>query len=81
MALLDPTKGGAAGALWRYLLGNPLTMVAWLTAMRLYSAAEVTRLNALGERLRGEADAVLGRGGRVPGVRSRGRQARALGWS
>lgn len=38
---------------------NPLTMVAGLVAMRHYPASEVARLNALGERVRREGDAVL----------------------
>jgi glutamate-1-semialdehyde 2,1-aminomutase len=59
MALLDPTKGAPRVLSGGTFSANPLTMVAGLIAMRLYSVSEVARLNALGERLRSEADAVL----------------------
>lgn len=52
MALLDPSKGPPKVLSGGTFSANPLTMAAGLTAMELYTRAEVERLNALGARLR-----------------------------
>lgn len=51
MAILDPLRddGLEHGGTFS---GNPVTMAAGIAAMHLFTAAEVDRLNALGDRLR-----------------------------
>jgi glutamate-1-semialdehyde 2,1-aminomutase len=59
MALLDPTRGPPRVLSGGTFSGNPLTMAAGLAALEHFGPAEVARLNALGDRLRARANAVL----------------------
>jgi glutamate-1-semialdehyde 2,1-aminomutase len=53
MAIFDHTKGKPAVSHGGTFSANPLTMAAGLAALRHYDEGAVTRLNAMGERLRG----------------------------
>lgn len=59
MGLLDPTLGAPRVLSGGTFSGNPLTMVAGLAALEHFGADEVTRLNALGDRLRQRGNAVF----------------------
>jgi len=59
MALLDPTGGKARVESGGTFSGNPLTMVAGMTALRKFDRPAVDRLNALGDRLRTQANTVF----------------------
>ncbi len=63
MSLVDPTQGPPRVLSGGTFSANPLTMVAGLAAMRLYTRAEVDRLNALGAQLRERMDALFQRRG------------------
>jgi glutamate-1-semialdehyde 2,1-aminomutase len=70
MQVFDPTRGAPKVGHGGTFNGNPLTMVAGLTAMEQWTEAAVNRLNGLGERLRaGLRKALLARGvvGQVQG--------------
>jgi glutamate-1-semialdehyde 2,1-aminomutase len=66
MKLLDPSDGAPRVISGGTFSGNPLTMAAGLAAMEAMTPAEYERLDRLGERLRGESNAIFDRAG-VPG--------------
>ena len=66
MALLDPSNGTPRVISGGTFSGNPLTMAAGLAAMEALTPDAYERLNALGERLRAEANRIFDRAG-VPG--------------
>jgi glutamate-1-semialdehyde 2,1-aminomutase len=66
MALLDPTDRPPRVISGGTFSGNPLTMAAGLAAMEAMTPSEYARLDALGDRLRREGNALLSRAG-VPG--------------
>lgn len=57
MGILDGLAGGLEHG--GTFSGNPVTMAAGLASMRLYTASEVDRLNALGQRLRAALTAAV----------------------
>jgi glutamate-1-semialdehyde 2,1-aminomutase len=65
MGMFDPNR---PNPLWQSgtFNGNAITMVAGIAAMEHYPAAEVARINALGERLRRGFDAAIQNAG-LPG--------------
>lgn len=65
MAMFDPNR---PNPLWQSgtFNGNAVTMVAGIAAMEHYPAAEVARINALGDRLRAGFDNAIARAG-IPG--------------
>jgi glutamate-1-semialdehyde 2,1-aminomutase len=71
MALLDPARPGLRVASGGTFSANPLSMTAGLAAMEQMTPAAFTRLNALGERLRNQANTVFTAVG-VPGQLSGG---------
>jgi glutamate-1-semialdehyde 2,1-aminomutase len=63
MAIFDHTKGKPAVSHGGTFSANPLTMAAGLAALDHYDERAVTRLNAMGERLRGQVADGLGASG------------------
>jgi glutamate-1-semialdehyde 2,1-aminomutase len=61
MSVLDPLQGGLEHG--GTFSGNPVTMAAGLATMRLFTQAEVDRLNILGGRLRERLAAGIGEHG------------------
>ncbi|HEV8638741.1 MAG TPA: aspartate aminotransferase family protein [Chloroflexota bacterium] len=66
MALLDPSGGAPRVISGGTFSGNPLTMAAGLAAVEAMTSDEFARLDRLGERLRGGANALFREAG-VPG--------------
>jgi glutamate-1-semialdehyde 2,1-aminomutase len=73
MAAYDPRRGGARISHGGTFNANPLTMAAGLATLNALTPDAYTRLDALGERLRGGVSRLLGatrRRGQVSGIGS-----------
>ena len=81
MTLLDPRNGGPKVLSGGTFSANPLTMVAGLAAMRLFSRDEVERLNTLGAQLRAGMNEIFQRRGEALCTGGDGSFARILGGS